>query len=151
MFHHRYPMFTIEDFYETFIEVMKRVDIEDEKAALDELYKLFNEQCYSDYLVVYLRLITSGKLREEADFYLHFLDGNYADMADFCNKEVEAMYKESDHIHIIAICAALGVSVRVEYMDRGDDAVVAHDFPHDGKPTIHLLYRPSHYDILYPK
>jgi hypothetical protein len=24
------------------------------------------------------------------------------------------MYKESDHIHIIAICAALGASVRVE-------------------------------------
>lgn len=40
------------------------------------------------------------------------------------------MYKESDHIHIIAICAALGASVRVEYMDRGsEDAVVAHDFP----------------------
>lgn len=107
-----YPMFTIDDFYETFIEVMKKVDIEDEKAALEELYKLFNEQCYSDYLVVYLRLITSGKLREESDFYQNFIDGNYADIADFCNKEVEAMYKESDHIHIIAICAALGASVR---------------------------------------
>jgi ubiquitin thioesterase protein OTUB1 len=60
------------------------------------------------------------------------------------------MYKESDHIHIIAICAALGASVRVEYFDRGQDAV-AHDFPDDGQPTVFLLYRPSHYDILYPK
>lgn len=61
------------------------------------------------------------------------------------------MYKESDHIHIIAICAALGASVRVEYFDRGEDAVVAHDFPDGGTPTVYLLYRPSHYDILYPK
>lgn len=147
-----YPMFTIDDFYETFIEVMKKVDVDDEKTALDELYKFFNEQCYSDYLVVYLRLITSGKLREESDFYSNFIEGNYVDVADFCNKEVEAMYKESDHIHIIAICAALGTSVRVEYMDRGsEDAVVAHDFPDDGMPIVYLLYRPSHYDILYPK
>lgn len=62
------------------------------------------------------------------------------------------MYKESDHIHIIAICAALGASVRVEYFDRGQDAhVVAHDFPDGEQPTVFLLYRPSHYDILYPK
>lgn len=62
------------------------------------------------------------------------------------------MYKESDHIHIIAICNALSVGVRVEYMDRGDgEEVKAHDFPEDLKPKVFLLYRPGHYDILYPK
>lgn len=147
-----FPQFTIEDFYDTFIEVISKVEPKDNQAeVLDELYKIFNEQGYSDYVVVYLRLITSGKLQEESDFYQNFIDGSYNSVSEFCHKEVEAMYKESDHIHIIAICAALGASVRVEYFDRGQDAVVAHDFPDDGAPCVFLLYRPSHYDILYPK
>lgn len=62
------------------------------------------------------------------------------------------MYKESDHIHIIALCNALGVGVRVEYMDRGGEGgeVKAHNFPEDKTPSVFLLYRPGHYDILYP-
>lgn len=61
------------------------------------------------------------------------------------------MYKESDHIHISALTAALGVGVCVEYMDRGKGGQVnTHCFPEDTRPFIHLLYRPGHYDILYP-
>lgn len=61
------------------------------------------------------------------------------------------MGRESDHIHIIALSHALGVCIRVEYMDRGGDSSVNHhDFPEDGgKPHVFLLYRPGHYDILY--
>lgn len=61
------------------------------------------------------------------------------------------MYKESDHIHIIAMSTALGTGVRVRYMDRGAGTdVTAHDFPEGSTPSVHLLYRPGHYDILYP-
>jgi ubiquitin thioesterase protein OTUB1 len=74
-------------------------------------------------------------------------------MAEFCHQEVEPMYKESDHIHIIAICSALNIGVRVEYMDRGEAQLTTtnHDFPEGLEPKVFLLYRPSHYDILYPK
>lgn len=147
-----FPRFTIEDFYETFMEVINKVkpDGDDTSGALAELHKLFNEQGYSDYVVVYLRLITSSHLQERADFYQNFIDGNYT-ILEFCHQEVEPMYKESDHIHIIAICSALDAGVRVEYMDRGDgDQVIAHDFPDGCKPNVFLLYRPGHYDILYP-
>lgn len=34
------------------------------------------------------------------------------------------MYKESDHIHIIALSNALSVGVRVKYMDRGEGSQV---------------------------
>lgn len=54
---------------------------------------------------------------------------------------------------IIALCTALKVGVRVEYMDRGEaegGQVTAHDFPDGLKPKVYLLYRPGHYDILYP-
>lgn len=71
-------------------------------------------------------------------------------MADFCHQEVEPMYKESDHIHIMAACAAMNTGVRVVYMDRGvNTSVTEHDLPEGSTPSIHLLYRPGHYDILY--
>jgi len=63
------------------------------------------------------------------------------------------MAKESDHIHIISLTRSLGVTTQVEYMDRGgdEDKVTSHLFPDDGStPLLHLLYRPGHYDILYP-
>jgi ubiquitin thioesterase protein OTUB1 len=82
-----FPQFTIEDFYDTFIEVISKVEPKDNEAqVLEELYKVFNEQGYSDYVVVYLRLITSGKLQEESDFYQNFIDGSYASVAEFCKK-----------------------------------------------------------------
>lgn len=133
------------------MDVIKRVGVtENESSANSLLHELFNEQGYSDYMVVYLRLITSGQLKKEQEFYQNFIEGERS-VEDFCHQEVEPMYKESDHIHIIALCSALNVGVRVEYMDRGEGSqVIAHNFPESTPPTIHLLYRPGHYDILYP-
>ena len=60
------------------------------------------------------------------------------------------MYHESDHMHITALTTALDVPVRVEYMDRGEGGKVNHhDFPDGSMPSIHVLYRPGHYDLLY--
>ncbi|XP_050298259.1 ubiquitin thioesterase otubain-like [Anthonomus grandis grandis] len=145
-----FQQFTVEDFYETYMEVLKRlIDIDDEDEAKRELHNVFNEQGYSDYMVVYLRLLTSAQLQKEQDFYSCFIEGDRT-VADFCHQEVEPMYKDSDHIHIMAACAALKTGVRVSYMDRGTGSVVTqHDLPEGCTPTVHLLYRPSHYDILY--
>ncbi|KAK7873426.1 hypothetical protein R5R35_000212 [Gryllus longicercus] len=145
-----FPQFTIEDFHETFMDVVRRVGGGTNKFSHMDLQKLFNEQDVSDYIVVYLRLITSGQLQQDAEFYQHFIEGDRP-VVDFCHQEVEPMYKESDHIHVIALSTALNVGVRVRYMDRGGSAeVIAHDFLEGQHPSIHLLYRPGHYDILYP-
>ncbi|XP_059055542.1 ubiquitin thioesterase otubain-like [Achroia grisella] len=150
-----FSQFTVEDFYETFMEVVQRVgeyaggsaDSLDEIRA--ELHEKFNRQGHSDYIVVYLRLVTSGQLQTQHDFYQNFIEGPRT-VTEFCRQEVEPMYKESDHIHIIALSNALNVGVRVKYMDRGvGSQVIAHDFPEGSKPLVHLLYRPGHYDILY--
>lgn len=78
------------------------------------------------------------------------------------------MGEESDHVQIIALSDALGVPIRVVYLDRSSCEnnsinVNHHDFiPTSGEvgnsgvskstdPSITLLYRPGHYDILYPK
>jgi len=143
-----FPPFTLEDFHDVFMEVVNTVGKGPESEG--ELYRMFNEQSYSDFVVVYLRLIASAHLQEKADFYQNFIEGDRT-VSDFCHQEVEPMYKESDHIHIIALSTELNVGVRVRYMDRGDSSqVIAHDFPEGCDVAIHLLYRPGHYDILYP-
>ena len=133
------------------MEVLKRIgDVKNVDDAKKELHQLFNEQGYSDYMVVYLRLLTSGQLQRDQDFYSCFIEGNRT-VTDFCHQEVEPMYKESDHIHIMAACAVLNAGVRVVYMDRGTSKqVTEHDLPEGTEPCVHLLYRPGHYDILYP-
>lgn len=52
------------------VEQYKNVD-----DAKKELHTLFNEQGYSDYMVVYLRLLTSGQLQKDQDFYSCFIEG----------------------------------------------------------------------------
>lgn len=142
-----FPALTIEDFHELFMEVIEGV----EKATdVTDLESKFCDITTSDYMVVYLRLLTSGKLQEKTEFFMNFIDGGLS-VKEFCNQEVEPMGKESDHIHIIALTEALGIHVQVEYMDRGESGTVNHhDFPDDGaQPHVFLLYRPGHYDILY--
>lgn len=140
-----FPQFTIDDFHETFMEVLGQAE---KKCTLQELEQTFNDQGISDYFVVYLRLMVSGHLQKESDFYTSFIEGGRT-VKEFCNQEVEPMGKESDHIHIIALSSALSVGVLVEYMDRAGDTCNHHIFPEDGRPIINLLYRPGHYDILY--
>lgn len=146
------PEFTVEDFFDNFMDNLERVGGEGlEGASLAEVEEMFREEGSSNYLVVFLRLLTSKQLQLEGEFYQNFMEGG-ATVSSFCSQEVEPMYKESDHIHIIALTAAAGLAVRVVYLDRGEGAApTSHDFPEGAAPSLHLLYRPGHYDILYPK
>ncbi|XP_036379430.1 ubiquitin thioesterase OTUB1a [Megalops cyprinoides] len=138
--------FTIEDFHNTFMDL---IELCEKQSSLGDLLGSFNDQSVSDYVVVYLRLLTSGYLQREHAFFQHFIEGGRT-VKEFCQQEVEPMSKESDHIHIIALAKALNVSILVEYMDRGEGvAVNNHVFPEGSEPRIFLLYRPGHYDILY--
>ena len=46
------------------------------------------------------RLLTSKQLQLEGEFYQNFMEGGRS-VAEFCSTDVEPMYRESDHIHII--------------------------------------------------
>ena len=74
------------------------------------------------------------------------------------------MGEESDHVHITALTDALGIPVRIVYLDRSGGAaddtldINHHDFMPESAPEtlksetpslLTLLYRPGHYDILY--
>ncbi len=115
--------------------------------------KIFCDSGISDYVVVYLRLMVSCYLQNNSEFYLSFIGEEHPTMKDFCSHEVEPMYRESDHIHIIALTNALEVSLSVIYLDRTtkQNEATQHNFPEDKDPEIFILYRPGHYDIISNK
>ena len=149
------PSVTVEDFSDIFLEVLLGIKDESIKSS-EQLLEKFCDQTTSDYIVVYFRLITSCYLQQNAEKYANFIVGA-SNIVDFCKAEVEPMYKESDHIHVVALTSALQVKTRIIYMDRNlskDGSVNAHDFPEQSDRLdgcrIHLLYKPGHYDVLYP-
>ncbi|KAG9509903.1 Ubiquitin thioesterase OTUB1, partial [Fragariocoptes setiger] len=149
-----FTQFTIDDFFDVFMDILNKIE-NGSISSSEKLLDTFCEQAISDYIVVYFRLMTSGYLQQNGDTFINFIEGSQS-VLDFCKQEVEPMYKESDHIHVVALTSASNVCTRIIYMDRGSstDTVNAHDFPDQEPPLtprIHLLYRPGHYDILYPK
>lgn len=164
--------FTFEDFFSLFLEQLECVlQGKEDSISQDELILRSRDQSISDYVVMFFRFVTSGEIRKRSEFFEPFILGlTNATVEQFCKSSVEPMGEESDHVHITALSDALGVPIRVVYLDRsscdiGGVSVNHHDFlPTSGdksnakggstvpvKPFISLLYRPGHYDILYPK
>ncbi|RRT85539.1 hypothetical protein BHE74_00037971, partial [Ensete ventricosum] len=151
-----------------FIEQLESV-LQGSQASIshEELLRRSCDQSISDYVVMFFRFVTSGEIRRRAEFFEPFVAGLTNTSVDqFCKASVEPMGEESDHVHIIALSDALGVPIRVVYLDRsscdpGAPTVNHHDFmPNESsasnvcllpRPRVTLLYRPGHYDILYPK
>uniref|UniRef100_A0A8C8CPW0 OTU domain-containing protein n=1 Tax=Oncorhynchus tshawytscha TaxID=74940 RepID=A0A8C8CPW0_ONCTS len=104
--------------------------------SLVTLLQLFNEQTTFDSLVQYLRLLTLAYLQNHADFFSHFVEAR--SLKVYCTQEVETMAMECDHIDILALSEAL--------MER----LGHHTIPEGTQPSLHLLYKTAHYDILYP-
>ena len=106
---------------------------------------------------MFLRMLTSAELRRREKFFMPFVAEEAVDMQQFCQRRVDGMGEEADQLHIIALVDAIGIAVRVEYLDGGDTDASPHDFvPSDKQasgggteePKVCLLYRPGHYDIL---
>ncbi|KAJ6703248.1 UBIQUITIN THIOLESTERASE PROTEIN OTUB [Salix viminalis] len=167
-----YVDFTFEDFFALFLEQLDDVLQGNETSiSHEELLNRSREQSVSDYVVMFFRFVTSGEIRKRSEFFEPFVFGlTNTTVEQFCKSAVEPMGEESDHVHITALSDALGVPIRVVYLDRsscdaGGVSVNHHDFvPVPGNlpsatgagsesidPFITLLYRPGHYDILYPK
>ncbi|KAK8916115.1 Ubiquitin thioesterase otubain-like [Platanthera zijinensis] len=157
-----YTEFTYEDFFSIFKEQLESVlQGKETSISTEELLSRSRDQFVSDYVVMFFRFVTSGEIRKRAEFFEPFITGlTNTSVEQFCKSSVEPMGEECDHVHIIALSDALGVAIRVVYLDRsscdnGPVAVNHHDFipaaSADGstEPFVTLLYRPGHYDILY--
>nr|XP_015206186.1 PREDICTED: ubiquitin thioesterase OTUB2 [Lepisosteus oculatus] len=131
------------DLLNTFVCVIEQTQ---EGGQGSTLLNLFNDQTTSDAIVHYLRLLTSAYIQNHADFFQHFVEA--PNLKDYCNQEVEAMAMECDHLEILTLSQALGVGIKIECME-GNSGLNHHIIPEGTQPTLHFLYKTSHYDILY--
>ncbi|KAF8556761.1 cysteine proteinase [Imleria badia] len=124
--------------------------------AKEELWQCFMDPATSNYIVMYMRLLTSAQMRVDeqfADFLFDPESQMETSVDDFCRRFVEPLGKEADHVQVAALAQALHVHVKVAYLDghAADGQVNFVDFSENasgGAEPLVLLYRPGHYDIL---
>uniref|UniRef100_A0A0N4Z0Z5 ubiquitinyl hydrolase 1 n=1 Tax=Parastrongyloides trichosuri TaxID=131310 RepID=A0A0N4Z0Z5_PARTI len=144
-----FPELTTSDFCDSIDELLK--NIADKKYDNNSLMVTLGDENIANYYVAYMRILTSAFLKENKALYEGFIEGGRT-MDQFCLDEVEPMWKECDHISIIALVNALKVNIRIEYMDQSHspEGGIHYDIcGTDGEPFLFFLYRPGHYDILY--
>ncbi|KAH7700003.1 Protein OTUB-1 [Aphelenchoides avenae] len=147
---HGFPDLTTGDFCDAMDTLLD--SIKNRTTTEEMLFHNLNETV-ANYYVAFLRLITSGYLREHEAEYAGFIEGGRT-IDQFCKDEIEPMWKECDHICIIALVNAMGVSIRVEYMDQtqAPNGGWHYDISADSSaPKLFFLYRPGHYDLLYKR
>jgi len=122
-----------------------------------QLLEVFQDDSMSNYLVTFVRMVTSAQIRSKPEEYEPFLThpdtGEQMGAKEFCETFVEVLGKEADHVQLTAISQALKVNVEIAYLDgRSDDGRVEYvKFNHAtdvNETPLTLIYRPGHYDIL---
>lgn len=173
MVDHGYQELVFEDAMEVIIDQLNALGTQD-PLTVQSLEGNMRDGMISNMVIMFLRMLTSCEIQRRQDFFAPFIMGMLDDpvtVEQFCRRYVEPMGEESDHIHIVAITDALQIPIRVVYLDRSmaafagaasEDAAAVnhHDFVPEAmqkaaavnvQPRVHLLYRPGHYDILYPR
>jgi len=146
-----YESVAIEDLYDKFASCLVLIGAEGAQPTV--LQEMFDE-C-DGYLICWTRILTSMQLKLQREMYEAFCS-SHSSILDFCAQEVDPMATEADHLQIAALSSYLGVPLCVVYLDLSDgDAAEEHLFRDEGTalqgfPTVHLLYRPGHYEIIYP-
>ncbi|KAI0255597.1 cysteine proteinase [Lactifluus subvellereus] len=122
-----------------------------------QLLEVFQDDSMSNYLAMFMRMITSAQIRSDPEEYDPFLThpdtGEKMAVREFCETFVEVLGKEADHVQVTAISRALKVNVKIAYLDgRSDDGrvefVTFNNAVNENETPLTLLYRPGHYDIL---
>jgi ubiquitin thioesterase protein OTUB1 len=132
------------------------------QAAEELLRQRFNDSEVSASIVYHFRLLASSWLKGYPATYEGFIpDGLGVD--GYRKNWLEPVNQEIDHLGMTLLIDVLlkpiGFAVEIVYLDRSEGSQAnSHIFQQEdsnglptnpGGPIIHLLYRPSHYDILY--
>ncbi|KAL9114922.1 MAG: hypothetical protein Q9227_001165 [Pyrenula ochraceoflavens] len=151
---------TSEDIYEFFVEPTEEVFDKIIDAARngnrDEsfLVETFNVQNHADSIIFHFRLMTSVFMKRNAELYQGFLE---EPVESYCQNKIEAVGQEIEQPGLYAVTSGVispgGIfALEVLYLDLSEgDQVTRHSFLEGSAncPTITLLYRPGHYDMLY--
>ncbi|KAL3315390.1 OTU domain, ubiquitin aldehyde binding [Cichlidogyrus casuarinus] len=147
-----YSSLTIEDFEETFTNVLDELVINGSGTAQD-VYSKFNDEALSNYFVVFMRLMVSSYIQSHVEDYKGLITTS---PKEWCQNEVEPVQREADSIHVSVIALATGFSILVENCQLSGDRLSNLVFPGSANETtpeaaisIKMLYKPGHYDLLY--
>ncbi|KAI8916152.1 peptidase C65 Otubain-domain-containing protein, partial [Gorgonomyces haynaldii] len=148
-----YDMSLLEDFWEPFGEILDKPE-----ESEDKLLERFQTDYVSDTIVCYLRIVTAALLKRDRDLYEAFILDSFPTLEDFLATSVEPMGVESDQIHIVAMVNVFGIECKIANLDTTESSGINYHeispmepIQVDNAPSISLLYRPGHYDVLYPK
>ncbi|KAG9228885.1 peptidase C65 Otubain-domain-containing protein [Amylocarpus encephaloides] len=131
-------------------------------AASDLLQERFNNPEVSNAIVYHFRLLASARIAQQPDLYQAYITDDIG-VDGYRKGWLEPVNQEIDHLGMTLLIDVLlkpiGFAVEIVYLDRSEGTQVNSHIvqPEDangnpanpGGPMIHLLYRPSHYDILY--
>jgi len=114
---------------------------------------ILNDENPSNSVVYHFKMVTSAYMQLHADDYEPFLE---MPVDQYRVARIDPANQEIDQIGLQALTHAVissaGFGLEVLYLDRSmGEEVTPHQFSHTtgNVPTIRLLYRPGHYDIIY--
>lgn len=144
-----YDSVIYEDFSEAFWSFVTCDESNTQAAWEDNEYS-------SNMALMLLRLLTSAQIRSNPDDYLAFIElgPQDANLQKWCERCVDAVGVDADQVQLIALAKALQIEIVVANLGSGmetDDLQIS-QFNYrktDSDPSINLLYRPGHYDLLY--
>ncbi|EHY56077.1 hypothetical protein HRR80_005770 [Exophiala dermatitidis] len=121
----------------------------DDRVLLD----VMNDSGQSDSIVYHFKMMTSSFMRVQSERYEAFLE---MPVPQYCLTRIDPANQEIDHIGLQALTDAViapaYIALEVSYLDRSTgNEVTPHQFVLNSQnwPTIRLIYRPGHYDIIY--
>ncbi|KAH7316844.1 peptidase C65 Otubain-domain-containing protein [Stachybotrys elegans] len=153
-----------DDFFEPFAELLRDVaaSMPNHGAAHMIALQRWNDESIASSLIYYLRLLAATYLKANAANYDPFVPDDVG-VLGYCSGSIELPNREIEHLGINGLANVLLKPVNfvldIAYLDRSaGDAVNSYRFPEDTNEQdpstvaaiIHLLYRPDHYDIIYP-
>lgn len=141
-----------EDFQESMLELLQSLDPQEATTSKEEKLALLLETCRefgsSSSLIMYLRLLTSLSLQTNQDLFAPFVQ---QPIKSFCSSEVELMEQEADHPQVSALSLILQFGLELRYLDLSPgDSCNSLLFQDELPVRVTMLYRPGHYDLLYP-
>ncbi|KAI9888909.1 MAG: hypothetical protein M1814_006141 [Vezdaea aestivalis] len=151
------PLELCEDFVDETVELVHEISNHLSNPSDDAfLVDAFNDIGKSSAIITHVKLLTSSWMKTHATEYEQFLSGQT--VAEYCSQQINPYQVEMEHLGLNAMIDVLvkpaGFSVEVSYLDRSATTEVnVHRFEAatPNGPTLCLLYRPGHYDILYKR
>ncbi|KAM0869364.1 hypothetical protein ACQ4PT_040736 [Festuca glaucescens] len=136
------------------------VNLVEQGLAEGELYQMDMNEDVTSRIIPLLRALTEIEICTRPEFYHGFLipGETYASVFEFCFCEVRQGDGEANNMQVYALAHALGIPVILENLDVNTPGQLntLHICPPveseaEAPLALTLLYRPGHYDIIYPK